>query len=479
MKNADIGATAKLQVLGRSLVLQLSTVLRTMRLHDTNNRALLVATENLKGTINTLWAALDGSVRLQFVEGIVYLNDTRLRLGGAIIDQVLGLEKAFQERGMGGLAFSRPVDGGALKGFLQAFSASVETEDDIKSLRRKLSEFHDLAMELLDPQFFTDGHAEEQALRIDKKTFALQTYAKTVVAVREFVLAVRAGNNPSDTGLSITRIVQDLVDIATDRVNFLLKLSAIKKADDYAYNHAANTCVLALVIGRGLDIGRLDLVDLGTCALFADTAYALLPTEILDSTEELTAAQRSEVHELMIRQIGTVMGGKVNDSMIRRAIVAYEHNLPYQNPETGKPTNTHIFSRIVAVASTFDALTTRRPWREGFTADEALRILMKEAGTKYDPVIVRILVNLMGLYPLGSVVRLESGEIGVVYHNSNDPKLFERPWVKVVRDASGVMVKRTLIRNLAEEDGPGGKIAATARSDELGEGFDAGMAVII
>ncbi|MCA9556078.1 MAG: hypothetical protein KC933_38995 [Myxococcales bacterium] len=478
MRGADLGVTAKLQLLGRSLVLQLHMVLRTMRLHDPNNRALLVASENLKDTINTLWAALDGSVRLQFVEGMVYLNDMRLRLEGAVSEQVRNLQAEFKERNLGGLAFARPVDSGALKAFLHAFSQPVESEQDIEALRRKLAEFHDLALELLEPRYFKDGVDEEQALRIDKRTFALQTYAKTVVAVREMVRGLRVGDDAATVKLPITRIVQDLVDIATERVNFLLKLAAIKKADDYIYNHAANTCVLSLVVGRALEVDRLALVDLGTSALFADLGYALLPDEVLERKEELDAAQRHEVNELMIRQIRGIMGHRISDGMLRRAIVAYEHHLPYLDPNTGAPNPTHLFSRIVAVADAFDALTTRRPWREGYTADEALRILLQEAGTKFDPLVVRVLVNLMGIYPLGSVVRLTTGEIGVVYHNSNDPALFERPWVKIIRDASGEEVRRTLIRNLADEADVG-RIERTVKPRELGPDFDPGMAIIV
>jgi hypothetical protein len=87
-----------------------------------------------------------------------------------------------------------------------------------------------------------------------------------------------------------------------------------------------------------------------------------------------------------------------------------------------------------------------------------------------------VLVNLMGIYPLGTGVRLASGEMAIVYHNSNDPKLFEKPWVKVVRDAAGNRVKRTAIRNLAEDEGPGGQIVGVVSSAELGE--DAGMAIV-
>jgi hypothetical protein len=173
----------------------------------------------------------------------------------------------------------------------------------------------------------------------------------------------------------------------------------------------------------------------------------------------------------MIRQIRSVIGkGKLNAAIMRRVVVAYEHHLPLAEQN-------HVFSRIVSVADAYDALTTKRPWREGFTADEGLRILMQHTGTKYDPLVVKVLVNLMGIYPLGSAVRLASGEIAIVYHNSNDPTLYEKPWVKVMRDAGGAKVKKTMIRNLAEESGPGAEIVGMVQASELGE--DAGMAIVL
>jgi HD-GYP domain-containing protein (c-di-GMP phosphodiesterase class II) len=462
--------TAKLQALGRNLVLQLHMVLRTMQIHDPSNKALLIATENLKDTINTLWAALGGSIRLQFVEATVYINDLRLRLPPSSAEQVEHLRAAFEKRGLGGLAFSRPVDTSALREFLVLFTRPVETPEDVEALRRSLEDLKELAMSLLDPKQFADGLDDSQ-LKIDKKTFALQTYAKCIVAAREFVEAVRSGRDPGQGKMHITRIVQDLVDIATERVNFLIKMSAIKSAFQYQYNHAANTCVLSIVLGRSLSVDRLDLVDLGTSALFADLGFALLPPEMLERQIELNDADRLEINQAMIRQIRSVIGkGKLNAAIMRRVVVAYEHHLPLAEQN-------HVFSRIVSVADAYDALTTKRPWREGFTADEGLRILMQHTGTKYDPLVVKVLVNLMGIYPLGSAVRLASGEIAIVYHNSNDPTLYEKPWVKVMRDAGGAKVKKTMIRNLAEESGPGAEIVGMVQASELGE--DAGMAIVL
>ena len=225
MSSDNFAMSAKIQLLGRSLALQLLRVLRTMRIHDPSNRALLLATENLKDTVNTLWAALDGTVRLQFVDGIVYLNDTRVRIEASAMEQIRALEKEFGSRGLGGLAFSRPVDSSGLKEFLVLFNSPVESEEDLKDLREKLLAFRTLALEILDPATLSDGHQEQQALRVDRKTFGLQTYAKAVVAIREFIVALRKNRDPAVSALPITRIVQDLIDVATERINFVLKLT--------------------------------------------------------------------------------------------------------------------------------------------------------------------------------------------------------------------------------------------------------------
>ena len=378
-----MATSPKIQMLGRSLVVQLHMVLRTMRIHDPQNKALLIGTEKLKDTINTLWAALSGSVRLQFIDDIVYVNDARLRTDASLVEQIDNLRHEFANRGLGGLAFTRPVDTQALRDFLYLFSKHDEGgAEGLEQLRRSLLEMKELALELLGPMSMHEEQHDEE-LRIDRKTFALQTYAKSIVSVRDFVSALKAGKDPMQGRLHITRVVQDLVDIATERVNFLIKLSSIKQANEYAYNHAANTCVLSLVLGKSLDIDRLALVDLGTSALLANVAYAMLPPELTEQKAELAKPQKEALHDAMVRQIRAIVGeGRMlNSAMIRRVIVAYEHTLPYLDPETKKVGHTHVFSRVVAVAAAFDALTTRRPWREGYTADEALKILIKESGT--------------------------------------------------------------------------------------------------
>jgi hypothetical protein len=453
----------KVQAVAKRLVTQLHMVLRTMRIHDPGNQALLVATAQLEETINSLFAAL-GGIRLQFIEGQVFLNDTRLRFEPALADGIRSLEAELAERGLGGIGFSRPVDAAGLRELLQMLARPVGGPEDAARLVHNLSGLKNLALELLGPRSFADTDSSERELRVDRRTFALQTYAKAVVCARECLAALKAGADPLGGKLHITRIVQDLVDIASDRVNLLLRISAIKRADEYAFNHAANTCLLSIAIGKALEIDRVALVDLGTSAFLADMGFSLLPPELLQSSDSFGEREKVEVRSEMIRTLRILMGrGRLNDSVLRRVLVAFEHHGHFVDPAKGTPSTMHLFSRIVAVADAYDALTTQRPWREGYAADEALQILDREAGTRFDPALVKVLTNLLGVYPLGSIVRLGSGEIALVYHNSDDPRLFEKPWVKVIRDPGGAPVRRTVIRNLAESSGEDGRILGFAK----------------
>src|SRR5206468_4199368 len=118
--------------------------------------------------------------------------------------------------------------------------------------------------------------------------------------------------------------------------------------------------------------------------------------------------------------------------------VAYEHHVRYDYkgyPKTRNRRTLHLFSSLVAVADIYDALTSDRGYRKALPPDMAMRIILTQSGTAFDPLVVKHFVNLVGLYPVGSFVRLQTGEVGLVQYNQNRDLL--RPVVLVVYDASG------------------------------------------
>jgi hypothetical protein len=97
----------------------------------------------------------------------------------------------------------------------------------------------------------------------------------------------------------------------------------------------------------------------------------------------------------------------------------------------------HLFARIAAIATAFDALTTTGAQRPGLLADEALARIQESAMSTYDAELLRLFSACVGRYPLGTAVTLENGEVGIVVHTPSDPALAARPLLRMVRDERG------------------------------------------
>ncbi|MEW5849978.1 MAG: HD domain-containing phosphohydrolase [Myxococcota bacterium] len=452
---------AHVQSMGKTLVGQLYMVLRTIRIHDTGNQTVMLATEHLKDTLNLVWGAL-GEVKLELVEDQAYLNDVRLRIDAQSQDNVKELGNEFRARGLGGLTFKRPVTTDGIRQLTRVFAqVSGDDGDAAGQMREKLLQLRDLAVEILGPRRFQAENQPQQDVAIDPRLWALQTYAKAVMAVKRFVQESSddKAQETNDPRLKLTRIVQDLVDIGSQRVNLLLKLINIKDCTDYVYNHAVNVGVLSIAMGRALGLPRADLVDLGLSGITADLGFT---QGLMDAMEKAHVDEkaRESLHEHSIRAVRLLLGrGALTRASMRRIITAFEHHVHYDlkggYPEQDSRRPLHLFSRIVQIADSFDALTTNRPWREAYSPGEALQMLRQDAGKKFDPVLLKVFINMLGIYPLGMTVRLSNGELAVVYHNPDNPELFDRPYVKVTHDPTGLAVSRSLIRDLSEQNPDG------------------------
>jgi HD-GYP domain-containing protein (c-di-GMP phosphodiesterase class II) len=149
---------------------------------------------------------------------------------------------------------------------------------------------------------------------------------------------------------------------------------------------------------------------------------------------------------------------------LRAIHVAMEHHIKEDltgYPRYFKKEDVNLFSKIVKVVDFFDAITTKRVYRPNvYTRAEALTLMLDQAGAEFNPVILRAFVNLMGPYPIGSLVALSTGEIGIVFEINADPKLVLRPSVKLITDAAGNKIDGD-VADLAEKDPATGRFVRT------------------
>lgn len=193
-----------------------------------------------------------------------------------------------------------------------------------------------------------------------------------------------------------------------------LLMATVHNHDELTYYHSVNVCLLALALGRFAGLGHEQLRLLGLSALLHDVGRVVVDEAALHHHGRLSNEDWAQVR--MHPQEGAIaILAAAGPGQEVAAAVALEHHLRVDGggyPDLGDR-QTHLYSRIVAVVDTYEAVTAHRPYRPARTPSDALQVLLQGAGTVHDADLVRLFIEMVGTYPPGSVLRLASGEIVV------------------------------------------------------------------
>jgi putative nucleotidyltransferase with HDIG domain len=245
-------------------------------------------------------------------------------------------------------------------------------------------------------------------------------------------------------------IVDSLAQAVAQNRTALLALTALKNYDNYTFTHMVNVSILTMGQARGLGIDGALLREFGLSALMHDIGKVRTPAEILNKPEKLTD------QEFGILKRHTVEGAEI----LRRTpempalapVVAFEHHL--RKDGSGYPTGVarpqlNLGTMLCGIADVYDAMRSQRVYQEAFATDRILGVLQQNDGAQFDQYLVRRFAQLVGIYPAGNLVRLDTGEIAVVIKpHSPDPY---RPHVRVLITRDGTPLERPYDINLWEE----------------------------
>jgi HD-GYP domain-containing protein (c-di-GMP phosphodiesterase class II) len=266
---------------------------------------------------------------------------------------------------------------------------------------------------------------------------AQETFNKALDAVREFGERVERGKMPSvDRARDAVRSV---VDNVLENKGAMLELSGLKDYDEYTFFHSVNVTILSIALGSLVSSNRRFLNSLGVGALMHDVGKMTVELEVLTKPGSLTAEEWAlmRMHPVYGAEVAAGMRGLDRSSIV----VILEHHMRYDldgYPERRPRRPQHLTSRIVAIADAYDAMTSKRTYAVAHRQDEAIEVLAKNAGTAFDPVLVRMFTQMLGMYPPRSLVKLNTGEIGVVVAATAD---ILAPVVRVVTDTAGVFIE--------------------------------------
>jgi len=280
----------------------------------------------------------------------------------------------------------------------------------------------------------TELDASKEAESRENKERGKESYDSGVELMRDVETQVKLGKVFEVEPLQ--HLVSNLLDTLFKDPAAVLGLTAIKSHDDYTLNHSINVCILALSLGAALGLDADSLKSLGLSALLYDLGKVRIPEGILNKEGPLTADEWMIVKSHASEGADLLKRIQLVDQM--PMIVAYEHHQRHDlqgYPELAEPHEQHLFSKVVALCDAYDAMTTRRPFRREIRPDKALAVLMQGRNKAYDPSVTKALVAMLGIYPMGAVVRLTDGAIAVVFRVNRDDLL--RPRVKSIIDAAG------------------------------------------
>jgi HD-GYP domain-containing protein (c-di-GMP phosphodiesterase class II) len=230
--------------------------------------------------------------------------------------------------------------------------------------------------------------------------------------------------------------VAEMAESILRNPNALTLLTQLRAQAEYVPNHCLNVCIFSLVFGRHLGLAKTDLYSLGLGGLLHDIGYVKIPPEVHEKPGRLTA----EEFDVVKTHVDEGVDILENTDGIPRAAIEVVRNHHERFDGSGYPRGLKggaigLYGLICAITDVYDAVTTDRPWRLGFTPYDALRNVYQRRQRDFDEILVLRYVQCIGIYPVGSLVELNTGDVGTVIDSHPRHRLL--PKVMVLLDRHG------------------------------------------
>ncbi|MBE0510252.1 MAG: HD-GYP domain-containing protein [Chromatiales bacterium] len=273
------------------------------------------------------------------------------------------------------------------------------------------------------------GRELEQVSIHEELSRAVKICAKSKRAVTSMFAEARMGK-AVDTAVA-RKLVEEISDSVSRNAGAMLSLARLKSADDYTYMHSVAVCALMLALARQLGLDEQQTRSVGLAGLMHDLGKARMPMAVLNKPGKLTPEEfaimkghPAEGHKMLL-----AVADSVDASTLDVCLHHHEKVDGSGYPDGLKGDQISLYAQMGAVCDVYDAITSNRPYKAGWDPAESIRKMAEWAEGHFDPIVFQAFVKSLGIYPIGSLVRLESGKLAVVMEQSKDSLL--KPRVKV------------------------------------------------
>lgn len=415
---------------GEHLIKAISGLTQIAKMHLDNNPLLVEAAENFIRLI-TQAGQKEDEVSMVLSDGRFYFQSRKLYIrqeNKRLFNRML---QYFEKRSIFSLHFKSSLEGISSAGIIN-FARLIDQANKHPAPSEWLkARFEDHGIQWVDiNQAAPDQSIDHIWLSDDaawpdelagKRTQARKHYAQVFGSVKEVSRKLASSRN---VGIRHTvRLVQKMVDIVTEDESFFLILGTVRIYDDYTYIHSLNVAILSMCLGRRIGLDHMMLERLGLCALFHDLGKLEIPKPILNKRGRLEDKEFAVLKTHPVHSARLILKLKARrDRKMKILMAPFEHHMRYNRsgyPQIRSNRGISLFGRILAIADVYDAMTSPRIYRtKTISPDKALGYMLERSGTHFDPVLLKVFINMMGAYPIGTLVKLDTREMGIVMGRS-------------------------------------------------------------
>lgn len=423
-----------LQRAGRELLFALYASLRVLKMYPLENQTVQNALAELDAAVKPV-VATEGALSLRYVGDFVFLNDLRMRIDLGSFATFSAVGRTLRAHGVGQLDVGPAAGVADWTAFLSLLLAEPDAEAPFARFAERLGRTSVRAIVAV-PEVETEANPRDPD---EAREVAKRTYAQTVAVAREAMAAVRIGRSVSMRG--VKRAVQSIVDQVLTNETSIVGMTTLRDYDEYTFTHCVNVCIFSVALGKKLGLGKHELYELGFGALMHDVGKVRISVELINKKGSLTPEELAMMREHTTEGFLALFDMRgLADLPLRPMLSVYEHHMKLDlsgYPAVKRPRDPTLFPRIVAVADAFDAATTKRSYQNPWLPDKALQELRDNPHRGMDPLLVKAFIAMTGIYPVGSVVVLDTYEMAVVTAPNPRPEALNEPVVRIIFDSMG------------------------------------------
>lgn len=372
----------------------------------------------------------------------LYVGEHRLKPDASGFDAFFTTMRLLRRFGLGNVIFTLQATAAEIEAWFFSLRdlEAAPTDDFFAALGRRMEAQGITGVEIGPPEEKT--HVVETDVE-DMKERSKAIYAQTLEVISDVMDHVKLGK-----ALRLKRAkraVQSMIDLLLTAETNLLGLTNIRCHDEYTYNHSVNVGILSMAIGQRVGLARNSLVDLGMSAIFHDIGKSCIPLTVLNKPAPFDEQEWAVMQRHPVFGVKELLKLKGADALTARIMLgAFEHHFNVDGsgyPQVPYPREVSLIGRIISIADCYDALTSARVYRRiAEPPDLTLRYILQKSGTFYDPVLAKLFVNALGVYPIGTLCLLSTQELAVVVRSNPDPEKWETPHVKIIGTPAGSAV---------------------------------------